>query len=188
MMETENNNYKIEEYTNILSRINSQETIYYQMLILYITVFAAVLGFSDKISHALIPFILNSFLFFIILICNRHMKDQRISQSYIIVNFEDKISELNYFSFKNRLRVKENNKNLIKIAHNILHPLLILFYITLTASIYFSKEYLFNPPKTCLGFIYWIINILLVSGILVIYVRNRLSDISSYIKELGKEI
>ena len=62
-----NENLSIEEYKHAKERINKNGERRYQLLVLNITGFGAVFGFSGKISDPLVPLILLG----ILMVCTR---------------------------------------------------------------------------------------------------------------------
>ena len=83
-----NENLSIEEYKHAKERINKNEERRYQLLVLNITGFGAVFGFSGKISDPLVPLILLG----ILMVCARsyslQTRLQLFNTAYIIERFE----------------------------------------------------------------------------------------------------
>ncbi|NQT23836.1 hypothetical protein HQ585_00620 [candidate division KSB1 bacterium] len=178
-MENLNDTFLFEQYRNILNRIDCHERIYYQMLVLYITVFGVVLGFSDKIpdSNILVPFILLSFLLFITLISNRHNQDQRLEIAYLIEIFEKKWKDQSFLKFKYNYKNDFDKKN--PIRRFITHPIFVLFILTTIISVYFLQD-IFTCIEV-LSIIGLVVILILWGLVLCTYIILFKKDLNQYI-------
>jgi len=170
-------NFIIEQYKRLITRIETHERIYYQMLVLYISVLGIVLGlgFSKNISHPelFVPFILLSFLLFVTLICNNHSKELGFESAYLIEIFEKRWKDISFSCYQHNFKSKQKEKS--KTRKFIVHPILILFLLTIAITSYFLKDIAINIwecPKNNIFYILYIFIILcLIGGVLWIYLR-----------------
>lgn len=128
--------FAVEEYKLLKERINKNETRRYQILVLNVTGFAAIFGFSDKIPSPLIPFLLLT----VLVVCVRQYTTQsllqRLATAYLIEHFESTIPFLNFESGYAEYWKQRTSKS------EIADPFLILTVVSLLASFFFPFNWL----------------------------------------------
>ena len=139
--------YKIEEYRITKERLNKIEERRYQLLVLCITAFGVIFGFSDKISEPLVPIALLTVLTICVILHRGQTNRQNFTRAYIINYFESKINKLDYegmlkevaksYSFL-EWRFFKKTGHLIYIITN---PFSFLLLVTILSCIYYGNSY-----------------------------------------------
>ncbi|MCR9228770.1 MAG: hypothetical protein NXH90_15230 [Flavobacteriaceae bacterium] len=142
------NEYKIEEYKFAKEKIRKNEERRYQMIILSVTAFGVVFGFSDKIQEFIIPIALLT----ILIICATSYRGQTGRQlftaAYVICVFEKDFNELNYettlLNFDKYTLDKFSSKFIAFIKNYILllfNRFSILLIVTFFSLIYYGSNF-----------------------------------------------
>ncbi|GAB5400041.1 MAG: hypothetical protein Aureis2KO_16260 [Aureisphaera sp.] len=141
-------NYKIEEYKFAKEKIRKNEERRYQMIILCITAFGVVFGFSDKIPDFIIPIALLVILVITLSGYRSQSNRQVFTTAYIICFFEKEILELNYEStLRNfdKLTLDRYSNKFVSFIKNylsmIFNPFAILFLATFFSFIFYGNNY-----------------------------------------------
>jgi len=188
-------NFKIEEYKFAKEKIRKNEERRYQMLILCVTAFGVVFGFSDKIPDFIIPIALLIILVISLSSYRNQSNRQSFTTAYIICFFEENIQELNYEStLVNFGKLKSEKKNwkiiskLKRFISSMLSPFSILFIATFFSLIFYGNNYYIENSDSianweivlfivinAIGYTYALLNIYLL----------RKKNVNHYINELN---
>jgi len=131
-----NVDYQLEEYKLVLSRIETHDNRYYQMLILSFTGFATILGlgFSDKVSKEFIPFMINPFILITSIIALHSSLRQGFERAYLIEVFENNVNSIKHEITFIKIFKKTITASIIKW----LRPFVIINLLGIASSIYFG--------------------------------------------------
>ena len=172
---TFNEPFSLEEYRVAKERINKNEERRYQLLVLNITGFAAVFGFSDKIVEPVIPIALLGILIICSLAYSLQTRLQHFMTAYISERYEKNISsimlETGYYFWS-----KGNNRStslMRKIIGYFSDPFSILCTISLVGGAGCSYRWfrlMWNDNQILLVLIY---SYLIVCGHLLVYLRIK---------------
>ena len=144
MSETE---FALEEYKLTRQRINENEKVRFQMLVLNVTAFAAIFGFSSLIPQPVVPFVLLG----VLLVCGLHwmgyVRVEMFATAFLVERYGSYLDcaslEAGYVSLVNSERAQSKSlvRKLRAVLAVCLHPYSILSYVSLGAAALFSYQF-----------------------------------------------
>lgn len=136
--------FRLEEYRQVKARMETHERMYFQMLVLCISGFGVVLGFSEKLPKEVIPYIMAPLLCITSIIAVNSRQHQYFATSFLIEAFERSIPSIKYeqtyitvFSYI-RYRLLFPLRMLTCIVSQ---PFIILTMLSIIGSIYFGADF-----------------------------------------------
>jgi hypothetical protein len=139
--------FSLEEYKLTKERIVKNEERRYQLLVLNITGFAAVFGFSDKIIDPLLPVVLLG----ILTVCSRaysyQTRLQLFNVAYIIERYEEKMDSINLetgYSLWMTRRFQKKAPLMPKSITIFLQPYVILLMVSLIGGGILCFDWIYN--------------------------------------------
>ncbi len=186
---------EIEEFQRVARRQETHENRYFQMLALCVTGSAAILGLSEELPTNLIPFIISPLFFITSRIAISNTIYQKYCAAYLLHWFDERQSNLGFESIHRRLKSEEKSKDMIRHLKRFTlyssNPFLVLNFITLAASAYFSYpllDSLYSKGSTLEATIYIFPILLLHLHAIILQIYSKTQSAEFFEKEIRKEL
>ena len=204
--------FLIEEYKILKARVQARESRYYQMLVLTITGFITVIGFSEKIPVESIPYLMSSFLMITTLIASLSRQHQFFETAFLIEAFEEnKTSYIQYetayasvfsssqlpqieFKFIEKLypfkclyfEIKDLIKRTVSL---VFHPFALLAMFSFIGSILFGKVYVISASSRSafVGSFFYILGLEIIHLIILVSVMRHKALNTDYYRKKCRE-
>ena len=134
------NQFKIEEYRNLLESKQKHEERCFQMIIFCFTAYGIIIGFSKQIPDQFIPLAMLAVLWICIVIYRGHHHMSRFISAFVINKYEKKIKGIGYNKHKfqfdkyilaDNLKKKNRLTNCRLIAIRQIYEIIYSFHILL---------------------------------------------------------